>query len=120
MRMTAVDLQVVGSAPPSARQSRPRFDRAPPDRRENGFQPRGVASRGDPAGAGRGVVKWFNSTKGLGFIQPDDGGADVSVHVSAVERAGLSGLADGQAVAYDLEQDRRSGKTAATNLRTLG
>jgi len=119
-KLAAVDLQVVGRAAPSDRQSRPRFDRAPPDRREGGFQPRGAASRGDPVGAGRGVVKWFNSTKGFGFIQPDDGGADVFVHISAVERSGLSGLPDGQAVAYDLEQDRRSGKTAAINLRPLG
>jgi len=72
---------------------------------------------GDPAGAGAGTVKWFNPTKGFGFIQPEGGGQDVFVHISAVEQAGLRGLNEGQAVAYDLEQDRRSGKTSATNLR---
>jgi CspA family cold shock protein len=73
---------------------------------------------GDPAGAGAGTVKWFNPTKGFGFIQPDDGGQDVFVHISAVEQAGLRGLNEGQQVAYDLEADRRTGKTSATNLRT--
>jgi len=73
--------------------------------------------RGDLAGSGAGKVKWFNPTKGFGFIQPDGGGQDVFVHISAVEQAGLRGLNEGQAVAYDLEQDRRSGKTSATNLR---
>ena len=64
-----------------------------------------------------GTVKWFNATKGFGFIQPEDGGADVFVHISAVERAGLRGLDEGQAVSYDIEQDRRTGKASATNLR---
>ena len=72
---------------------------------------------GDPAGAGAGTVKWFNPTKGFGFIQPDDGGQDVFVHISAVEQAGLRGLNEGLQVAYDLEADRRSGKTSATNLK---
>ena len=72
---------------------------------------------GDPAGVGAGTVKWFNPTKGFGFIQPDDGGQDVFVHISAVEQAGLRGLNEGQQVAYDLEADRRSGKTSATNLK---
>ena len=67
-----------------------------------------------------GTVKWFNTAKGFGFIQPDDGGADVFVHVSAVEQAGLSGLNEGQTVNFDLEQDRRSGKTSATNLKVTG
>ena len=75
---------------------------------------------GDPAGAGSGTVKWFNPTKGFGFIQPDDGGQDVFVHISAVEQAGLRGLNEGQTVGYDLEADRRSGKTSATNLRVTG
>ncbi len=65
------------------------------------------------------TVKWFNTTKGYGFIQPDDGGADVFVHISAVERAGLRSLNEGQKVNYDLEQDRRSGKMAAGNLQPL-
>lgn len=73
--------------------------------------------RGEVAGSGAGTVKWFNPTKGFGFIQPEGGGQDVFVHISAVEQAGLRGLNEGQAVAYDLEQDRRSGKTSATNLR---
>ena len=67
-----------------------------------------------------GTVKWFNATKGFGFIQPDDGGADIFVHISAVEQAGLSGLNEGQRVNFDLEQDRRSGKTSATNLKVSG
>jgi CspA family cold shock protein len=64
-----------------------------------------------------GKVKWFNAQKGFGFIQPDDGGKDVFVHISAVERAGLSGLNDGQAISYDVQQDR--GKAAAANLKLL-
>ncbi|GAK33882.1 MULTISPECIES: cold-shock protein [Iodidimonas] len=64
----------------------------------------------------KGTVKWFNSTKGFGFIQPETGGKDVFVHISAVERAGLSGLDDNQQVTYDLEEDRR-GRTSAVNLQ---
>ncbi|HUO22285.1 MAG TPA: cold-shock protein [Caulobacteraceae bacterium] len=64
-----------------------------------------------------GTVKWFNSTKGYGFIQPEDGGADVFVHVSAVEKAGLRGLNEGQRVSYELQKER--GKTAAVNLKPL-
>ena len=64
-----------------------------------------------------GTVKWFNDQKGYGFIQPDQGGRDVFVHISAVERSGLSGLAEGQKVSYELQADRRSGKEAATNLK---
>ncbi|MEO6339262.1 MAG: cold-shock protein [Caulobacteraceae bacterium] len=64
-----------------------------------------------------GTVKWFNSTKGYGFIQPEDGGKDVFVHVSAVERSDLRALAEGQRVAYELERDSRSGKESAVNLR---
>jgi CspA family cold shock protein len=66
-----------------------------------------------------GTVKWFNETKGYGFIQPDDGGKDVFVHVSAVERAGLRGLKDGQKISYEIEQDRRSGKESASNLQQV-
>lgn len=64
-----------------------------------------------------GTVKWFNATKGFGFIQPDDGGNDVFVHISAVERAGLRSLNDGQKISYELTQDRRSGKMSADNLQ---
>jgi CspA family cold shock protein len=64
-----------------------------------------------------GIVKWFNATKGFGFIQPDDGGQDVFVHISAVERAGLSGLAEGQKVSYEVQVDRKRGKSSAENLR---
>ena len=63
-----------------------------------------------------GSVKWFNATKGFGFIQPDDGGPDVFVHISAVERAGLRELRDGQVVSYELVADRKTGKTSAGNL----
>ena len=62
-----------------------------------------------------GTVKWFNTTKGFGFIQPDSGGKDVFVHISAVERSGLSGLADDQKVTYDLETGR-DGRESAANL----
>ena len=71
-------------------------------------------------GEGKGVVKFFNPQKGFGFIVRDDGGEDVFVHISAVEQAGLSGLNEGQTVNYDLEQDRLSGKTSATNLKVTG
>jgi CspA family cold shock protein len=64
----------------------------------------------------KGTVKWFNATKGYGFIQPSEGGADVFVHISAVERAGLRSLSEGQQVSYELERDKRSGKVAASNL----
>jgi CspA family cold shock protein len=64
-----------------------------------------------------GTVKWFNATKGYGFIQPDDGGADVFVHISAVERAGLRQLNDGQKLSYELTQDRRTGKSSADQLK---
>ena len=66
-----------------------------------------------------GTVKWFNSQKGFGFIQPDGGGPDVFVHISAVERAGLSGLNEGQKVSFEVVADRRSGKSAAENLRAV-
>ncbi|MEK1855567.1 MAG: cold-shock protein [Phyllobacterium sp.] len=67
----------------------------------------------------KGTVKWFNATKGFGFIQPDDGGTDVFVHISAVERAGLRSLNDGQKISYELVQDKRSGKTSADQLSAL-
>ncbi|MDQ0393596.1 CspA family cold shock protein [Labrys monachus] len=64
-----------------------------------------------------GTVKWYNSTKGFGFIQPDDGGADVFVHVSAVERAGMREIVEGQKLGFDVARDSRSGKVAAENLK---
>ncbi|MCQ2003421.1 cold-shock protein [Rhizobium sp. NRK18] len=64
-----------------------------------------------------GTVKWFNSTKGFGFIQPDDGSTDVFVHISAVERAGIRSLAEGQKVEFEVVRDRKSGKNAADNLK---
>jgi cold shock protein len=65
-----------------------------------------------------GTVKWFNSQKGFGFIQPEDGSKDVFVHISAVERAGMSGLNEGQKISYEIVADRKTGKSSAENLRT--
>jgi CspA family cold shock protein len=109
----AIDLEVTGSSPVS------RPPRAGPPRtfERRGGDGAGRAAPRESMGAGSGVVKWFNPTKGFGFIQPNGGGQDVFVHISAVERAGLSSLAEGQTISYDLEQDRRSGKSSATNLR---
>ena len=67
-----------------------------------------------------GTVKWFNPQKGFGFIQPDDGGKDVFVHISAVERAGLYDLREGQKISYELTNDRRTGKTSADQLKAAG
>ncbi len=66
----------------------------------------------------KGTVKWFNGQKGFGFIQPEDGGKDVFVHISAVERAGMHSLNEGQTIIYDVVADRKTGKSAAENLRT--
>ena len=67
----------------------------------------------------QGTVKWFNTTKGYGFIAPDEGGNDVFVHISAVQRSGMESLAEGQKVSYELVTDERTGKTAAGNLAAL-
>lgn len=127
-KLAAVDLRVTGEAPAGAGRSRsaPRGggfnDRGHDSPRGSGGgfdRPRGGgggASR-DAAGSGSGTVKWFNTSKGFGFIQPNDGGADIFVHISAVERSGMRGLDEGQPISYDLEQDRRTGKLAATNLK---
>ena len=66
-----------------------------------------------------GTVKWFNSTKGFGFIQPDNGGADAFVHISAVGRAGMRELQEGQKLTYELIADRKSGKMSADNLKAV-
>lgn len=118
-KTSAGNLRVTGQgAAPAARRPAPRSFDAP---RGGGYGggDRGGYSGGGTGETGTGVVKWFNTTKGFGFIQPDNGGGDVFVHISAVERAGLRGLNEGQQVGYELEQDRRSGKTSAGNLRIL-
>ncbi|WP_341705495.1 cold-shock protein [Ferrovibrio sp.] len=66
-----------------------------------------------------GTVKWFNSTKGYGFIQPEAGGADVFVHISAVQRSGLAGLDEGQKISFEEQRDPKRGKTSAVNLKPL-
>jgi len=66
-----------------------------------------------------GTVKWFNATKGFGFIQPDDGGNDVFVHISAVERAGMGSLNEGQKLSFEATVDSKRGKTSAENLRAM-
>jgi CspA family cold shock protein len=67
----------------------------------------------------QGTVKWFNGQKGFGFIQPDDGSKDVFVHISAVERAGMQNLNEGQKVSYEVVADRKTGKSSADNLRAV-
>lgn len=66
-----------------------------------------------------GIVKWFNSTKGFGFIQPDDGSQDVFVHISAVERAGMRDLQEGQKLGFEAARDRKTGKVAAEQLQAM-
>ena len=66
-----------------------------------------------------GTVKWFNGQKGFGFIQPDDGSKDVFVHISAVERAGMNSLNEGQKISYEVVADHRTGKSSANNLRAV-
>tara|TARA_Y100000815_G_scaffold255696_1_gene262789 strand:+ start:500 stop:709 length:210 start_codon:yes stop_codon:yes gene_type:complete len=66
-----------------------------------------------------GTVKWFNGTKGYGFIEPEDGGKDVFVHISAVERSGLKGLNEGQKIGFEIEVDKRRGKSSAVDLKEL-
>ena len=66
-----------------------------------------------------GTVKWFNPTKGFGFIQPEDGSKDVFVHISAVERSGIGNLKEGQKINFETERDQRTGKVAACNLKSV-
>ena len=124
-KLAAVDLQVTGRGSGGRPRSSERpasggFQRSQGQGQGQGRfdrQPRPAREPAQAAGSGAGVVKWFNATKGYGFIQPDDGAGDVFVHVSAVEEAGLRELRDGQRVSFDVERDRRSGKTSAVNLR---
>jgi CspA family cold shock protein len=67
----------------------------------------------------QGTVKWFNGQKGFGFIQPDDGSKDVFVHISAVERAGMQNLNEGQKIEFEVVSDRKTGKSSADNLRAV-
>jgi len=67
----------------------------------------------------QGTVKWFNDQKGFGFIQPDGGGKDVFVHISAIERAGMGALNEGQKIAFDVIADRKTGKSSAENLQAV-
>ncbi|WP_439544750.1 cold-shock protein [Sandarakinorhabdus sp.] len=117
-RVSATELKIDGEPLPVS-------DRAPPrEPREGGFERRPPAPRSDrpaPMGDGQrvdGTVKFFNGTKGFGFIQRDDGAPDAFVHISAVERAGFANLNEGQRVSFELEEDRR-GKQAAVNLQPL-
>ena len=64
-----------------------------------------------------GTVKWFNSTKGFGFIQPDNGGEDIFVHISAVEKSGMRGLNEGQKISFEVQNDPKKGKSSAVNLQ---
>jgi CspA family cold shock protein len=91
---------------------------------ENWIGPRDVARqcacvRLEDSKMTTGTVKWFNGQKGFGFIQPNDGGTDVFVHISAVERAGLTGLAEGQQVSYEIKTDKMRGKVSAENLSLI-
>jgi CspA family cold shock protein len=112
---TVATVRKRGSEPAAARETRPEF--------WSGFCPpepldclsRTLAPHPGKTNMATGTVKWFNATKGFGFIQPDGGGKDVFVHISAVERAGLNGLSDGQKITYDVQEER--GKLAAVNLK---
>jgi CspA family cold shock protein len=122
-KVSATNLQVTGTGAGSSGRSsqRPRDDygsqgsyRPQRDDQRSSGAGRGA---GQAAGSGRGTVKWFNATKGFGFIGLESGGEDVFVHISAVERAGLRDLREGQVVSFDIERDSRSGTSSASNLR---
>ena len=85
--------------------------------RQNGRTTPSADGEGSQTTMATGTVKWFNDQKGYGFIQPDNGGKDVFVHISAVERAGLRGLSEGQKVSYEVQSDRRTGKESAVDLK---
>jgi cold shock protein len=111
-RASAVEIEIVqkGEGRPGGFSPRPSRDHGSRD-----FSAR--PARQAVVGEGSGEVKWYNPDKGFGFIRPADGGEDVFVHASALRRAGLNTLADGQAISFDLERDPRSGKVSAANLR---
>src|SRR5436190_854952 len=120
-KLSAGDLRVTGEGTPSGGGGGGGggggYDSRPPRREPRQYDSGGGGGGGAPEGQRtRGVVKWFNSTKGFGFIQPEGGGEDVFVHISAVERSGLRGLNEGQAVSYVLGRDRKSGKVSAEGL----
>ncbi len=119
-KTAAEDLVLVdGGGGASAAAPAPRaYGAASRDRAEPRSQPR--ESAGESRGAGAGTVKWFNPTKGFGFIRPDDGGTDVFVHLSAVQGAGLDALEDGQPVSYTLVENPQTRKLSATDLRLEG
>jgi len=111
-KLAAVDLQLLGAGSPAAR---PRRSSGPPRGYDRPAREGPAPGGGGRTAAGAGVVKWFNAQKGFGFIQPNDGGGDVFVHISAVERAGLSTLNEGQTVEFEEVSNR--GKTSAENLK---
>jgi CspA family cold shock protein len=119
-KVSATNLRVTGTGSGgsgrSAQRSRDDYGSQGGYRSQRDDQRSGGGGR-SAGGSGRGTVKWFNATKGFGFIEQEGGGEDVFVHISAVERAGLRDLREGQAVSFDLERDSRSGKTSAANLR---
>lgn len=116
-RMSAVDLVLIERAGPQSGEARPR---AVDHRYPSVTRPSRFAGADQPVGgSGTGSVKWFDEAKGFGFIVPDQGGADLFVHVSALRSARLDSLREGERVAYEVEFDERRGRASATNLKVL-